>query len=76
MVLLPYLTKTGCLILSLVKSLPREKLTVYIDNYFTLIPLFKELRDLNYRAVSTTRPYASFPTSLITLKEKYLSKLE
>ena len=70
MVLLPYLTKTGCLIQSLVKTLPREKLIVYIDNYFTLIPLFKELRDLNYGAVSTVRPYVKFPDGLITLKEK------
>ncbi len=47
-----------------------------MDNYFTSIPLFEELRDLNYGAVGTTRPHASFPDGLITLKEKYSSKLE
>jgi hypothetical protein len=60
----------------LVKSLPRKKLVIYIDNYFTLIPLFKELRDLDYGAVGTTRNYTSFPDGLITLKEKYATKLE
>jgi hypothetical protein len=75
-VLLPNLTKTGCLVRSLVKSLPREKLTIYMDNYFTSVPLFEELRDLNYGAVGTTRPHTKFPDGLVTLKEKYSTKLE
>jgi hypothetical protein len=75
-VLYPNLTKTGCLVLSLVKSLPQKKLTVYMDNYFTSISLFKELRNLQYGAVGTTRPHADFPDGLCILKDKYSTKLE
>jgi hypothetical protein len=57
-VLLPNLTKTGCLVRSLAASLPRDKLVIYIDNYFTSIPLFEELRNLNYGAVGTKRLHA------------------
>ena len=47
-----------------------------MDNYFTSIPLFEELRDLDYGAVGTTRNHASFPDGLVTLEEKYITKLE
>ena len=40
----PRLTKTGCLVRQLAMTLPRRHITIYIDNYFTLIPLFQELR--------------------------------
>ena len=49
---------------------------IYIDNYFILVPLFKELQDLNYSAISIIRLYMSFPNSLVTLKDKYILKLE
>jgi hypothetical protein len=35
-------------------NLPRRYLTIYMDNYFTSIPLFEELRKLNFGAVGTT----------------------
>jgi hypothetical protein len=37
------LTKTGCLVRNLALSLPRQYLTIYMDNYFTSVPLFLEL---------------------------------
>jgi hypothetical protein len=56
MILQPNLTKTGCLIRTLALSLPRRNLTIYIDNYFTLIPLFTELQACQFGAMGTTRP--------------------
>ncbi|PVH69686.1 hypothetical protein DL98DRAFT_438525, partial [Cadophora sp. DSE1049] len=52
------LTLTGSLIKSLALSLPRNGLTIYLDNYFTSIPLFEELRTCSFSTVSTTRPYS------------------
>ena len=47
-----------------------------MDNYFTLVPLFEELRKLNFGAVGTTRPYSQFPRGLLVLKTDSLgSKL-
>ncbi|PVH75998.1 hypothetical protein DL98DRAFT_426536, partial [Cadophora sp. DSE1049] len=34
------LTPTGSLVRSLILSLPRQRLTVYFNNYFTFIPFF------------------------------------
>jgi hypothetical protein len=49
---------------------------IYLDNYFTSIPLFLELRACNFGAVGTTRPYVEFPKGLIELKARYSIKLE
>jgi hypothetical protein len=75
-ILHPKLTNTGCLVRSLVLSLPRRYLTIYLDNYFTSIPLFSELRACNFGAVGTTRPHAEFPKGLIELKARYSTKLK
>ena len=72
----PKLTPTGSLVRSLVLSLPRQRLTVYRDNYFTSIPLFKELRSCGYGAVGTTRPHANLPESFKVLKTSYAKALE
>jgi hypothetical protein len=72
----PELTKTGCLIRNLVLSLPRKYLTIYMDNYFTSIPLFLELRACKFGAVSTTRPHKEFPANLKELKDRFSTKLE
>jgi hypothetical protein len=69
-------TNTGCLVRSLVLSLPRRYLTIYLDNYFTSIPLFSELRTCNFGAVGTTRPHKEFPKGLKELKTQYSTKLE
>ena len=54
MLLRPSLTKTGCLVRNLALSLPRRRISIYIDNYFMSVPLFKELRVLEYGAIGTT----------------------
>jgi len=73
--LLPGLTKTGSLVKNLALSLPRRYLTIYIDNYFTSIPLFTELRACEFGAVRTTRPHKDFPLAPKELKERYAKKL-
>jgi Transposase IS4 len=72
----PGLTKTGCLIRNLTLSLPRRRLTIYIDNYFTSMSLFIELRACNFGAVGIIRPHKEFLDELIKLKTQYIIKLE
>jgi hypothetical protein len=72
----PTLINTGCLVRTLALSLPRRYLTIYLDNYFTSIPLFIELRACNFGAVGTTRPYKDFPSKLVELKTRFATKLE
>jgi hypothetical protein len=72
----PNLTKTGCLVKNLALSLPRPKLTIYMDNYFTSIPLFNELQTFEYGAVGTTRLHKDLPSEFRLLKERFASKLE
>lgn len=74
-VLQPNLTKTGCLVKALAKSLPRQQLTIYMDNYFTSIPLFAELRACKFGAVGTTRPHKEFPAGLKEIKDRFSTKL-
>lgn len=64
------LTNTGALVRALVTTLPRTRITIYLDNYFTSIPLFSSLRSICYGAVGTTRPHALFPTALSKLKKE------
>lgn len=72
----PTLTNTGCLVRTLALSLPRRYLTIYLDNYFTSVPLFSELRACNFGAVGTTRPHKEFPSELVELKARFATKLE
>ena len=60
-VLLPKLTNTSCLVQTLVLSLPRSYLAIYIDNFFTSVPLFTELQACNFGAIRTTRQHKEFP---------------
>jgi hypothetical protein len=46
-----------------------------MDNYFTSIPLFSELRACEFGAVGTTRPHKEFPSGLSQIKERYAKKL-
>ncbi|KAG4428331.1 hypothetical protein IFR05_016186 [Cadophora sp. M221] len=71
----PKLTATGSLVRSLVLSLPRKGLSVYLDNYFTSIPLFEELRACGYGAVGTTRPHAQLPSNVTHLKKRFATSL-
>jgi hypothetical protein len=65
-----YLTliNIGCLVRNLALSLLRRYLTIYMDDYFTLIPLFLELRAYKFSVVGTIRPHKEFPTDLIEVK--------
>jgi hypothetical protein len=36
-------TNTGALVRALVATLPRDSMTIYIDNYFTSVSLFESL---------------------------------
>ena len=64
------LMNTGALVRALVATLSRTRITIYLDNYFTSIPLFSSLHTKQYSAVGTTRPYALFPTALLILKKE------
>jgi hypothetical protein len=67
------LTLTGSIVLQIVRLLPKfpnAPYVLYLDNYFTLIPLFSILRKENISAVGTTRPLGiDFPTLLIVLRK-------
>jgi hypothetical protein len=73
---LPHLTPTGCLVRTLVLSLPRQRLVIYLNNYFTSVPLFKELRTCRYGVIGTTRPHKQFPAKFKVLKTKYAKILK
>ena len=75
MVLYPTLTNIGCLVRNLALSLPRCYLIIYMDNYFTLIPLFLELRAYKFSVVGTTRLYKEFPIELTEIKNRFATKL-
>jgi hypothetical protein len=47
-----------------------------MDNYFTSIFLFEELRTCEFGAVGTTRPHKEFPQGMKELKERFPKKLE
>jgi hypothetical protein len=71
------LTKTGSMVYQLLQKLPQEPghYTVYLDNYFISINLFKQLRNIGIGACGTTRPSASpqFHPTLAVLKESTLT---
>jgi hypothetical protein len=47
-----------------------------MDNYFTSVPLFKELRACEFGGIGTTRPHKELPTGFIVLKNRFTTKLE
>jgi len=52
----------------LLLKIDQSYFVLYLDNYFTLIPLFLKLQAENIGAVSTTRPLGiDFPALLIAL---------
>jgi hypothetical protein len=67
---------TRSLIQALAHTLPRCDITIYMDNYFTSVPLFEELRSCQFGAVRTTRPYSEFPSKIKEIKDQFLKKLE
>jgi hypothetical protein len=75
------LTPTGSMILGLAKRLPKligQPFTIYFNNYFTSINLFRILRDLEIEACNTTRVTSSgeeYPTLLKEIKEDHLKAI-
>jgi hypothetical protein len=70
----PGLTLTGSMVLQLAEELPKEENTysIYLDNYFTSLPLFEKLRSRHIGACGTTRPHAAgvdYPIIMKKLKE-------
>ena len=68
------LSRTGSMVLHLAKQLPQHGYIyrIYLDNYFTTIPLFEELRIIKIGAAGTTRPHAQgnqWPPLLKRLKD-------
>lgn len=69
------LTKTGMLVTHLISKLPRKYITIYMDNFFTSVPLFQLLRERGFGACGTTRPHSQFPSVLREIKDKWGKKL-
>jgi hypothetical protein len=65
------LTPTGSMVLQMARLLPKfpnAYYVLYLDNYFTSIPLFSVLRKENFGAAGTTRASGiDFPALLIVL---------
>ena len=74
------LTPTGSIVLQIAQLLPKipnSYFVIYIDNYFTSIPLFSMLRKQNIGVAGTTRPSGiDFPALLIVLHKKWSTKLD
>ena len=47
-----------------------------MDNYFTSVPLFTELRACNFGVVGIIRPHKEFLDELVKIKIQYAIKLE
>ena len=75
-ILRPGLTPTGSMVRTLAHTLPRHGITIYLDNYFTSVPLFEELRLCQFGAIGTTRPHSTFPQELVEVKKRFAKKLE
>jgi hypothetical protein len=76
MILYLTLTNTGSLVRNLALSLLCYYLIIYLDNYFTSVPLFTELRACKFGIVGTMRPYKLFPQELLAIKNRFATKLE
>jgi hypothetical protein len=59
------LTNIGAMVKALISTLLRIGITIYIDNYFMSILLFKLLRNTAFGAVGTTQVYKAFPKELV-----------
>jgi hypothetical protein len=74
------LTPTGSMVLQMARLLPKfpnSPYVIYLDNYFTSIPLFSMLRKENIGAAGTTRPSGiDFLALLIVLRKNWATKLD
>jgi transposase IS4-like protein len=74
------LTNTGSMVLQMARKLPKfddSYYALYLDNYFTSIPLFSTLRKEKIGAAGTTQPSGlEFPSLLIVLRQNWSHKLD
>jgi Transposase IS4 len=69
------------MVLGLVQKLSNrhtQPYTVYLDNYFTSISLFEQLRDINISACGTTRAHVvgdDYPALIKELQSDFAKKL-
>jgi hypothetical protein len=74
------LTPTGSMVLQMARLLPKfpnSPYVIYLDNYFTSIPLFSMLQKENIGAAGTTRPSGiDFLALLIVLRKNWSTKLD
>jgi hypothetical protein len=74
------LTPTRSIVLQMARLLPKfpnSHYIIYLDNYFTSIPLFSMLRKENISAAGTTRPSGiDFLALLIVLRQNWPTKLD
>jgi hypothetical protein len=74
------LTPTGSMVLQIACLLPKflnAPYVLYLDNYFTSVPLFSMLRKENISAVGTTWPLGiDFLALLIILHKNWSTKLD
>ena len=74
------LTSTGSMVLQMARLFPKfsnSYYVIYLNNYFTSIPLFSMLRKENIGAAGITRPLGiDFPALLIVLRKNWSIKLE
>lgn len=70
LVRMPDLSPTESMVYQLVQTLPKDvPHIIYMDNYFTRVPLLRKLRTLNIEACRTTRCHPEFPPFLLDLKD-------
>ena len=70
---LPRFNESSTAVIRLIHSLPREEkqFIIFMDNYFTKVPLFAHLWRLGISAVGTTRKnYRGFPKELKALSNE------
>ena len=72
----PQLTPISSLVRTLALTFPCCCITIYIDNYFTSVPLLKEPRSCEFSAAGTTRLHLEFPLKIKKLKDQFLKRLK
>src|SRR5262249_31999118 len=71
------LTDTGSMVFQLAGQLSKQQShVIYLDNYFTSVPLFNKLRNEDIGACGTTRKHKEFPGFLAELKDTCSGKME
>ena len=73
----PTLKPTGSMVVNMVKKLPTISgiYSIYMDNYFTSIPLFELLHEQGYGACGTTWPTKEFSSQLQELHDNHSNSI-